>query len=177
MRGGQEKLLVRRVDATGIDDINIHLEAPTQVEEEPVIANREVRTDGRIPNVAETFFSFGPSRLLRSLCQEGGWIVWVERLPRLALCDAADSNIDVAIGAFAVVRGATLSVIDDLALLLEVERSCGRGPLPAVHAAISSIVEIIKIYEIGAMACWLGVTDCGTASESDPLPTGRSPKT
>src|SRR5882724_3891849 len=146
-----------RINATWIDDVDIDLEAPTQVEEESVVAHRETRADGSIPNVAETFFSFWPIRgnFVRCPRKEVG-IVWVDRLPRLALRDATDSSVDVAIGAFAVVRGAAFAVVDDLALLLKVERPRGRGPLPAVHAAISGVVEIVKIYEIGCDGVLVG---------------------
>src|SRR6266576_601613 len=154
---GRQSYLHGRIDATWIDDVDIDLEAPTQVEEESIVAHGETRADGSIPNVAETFFSFRAisGDFVRCPRKEVG-IVWVHGLPRLALCDTTDSSVDVAIGAFAVVRGAALAVVDDLALLLKVERSRGRGPLPAVHAAISGVVEIVKIYEIGCDGVLVG---------------------
>src|SRR6266576_3816947 len=102
---GRKSYLHGRVDATRIDDVDIDLEASTQVKEEPVIANREVRADGRIPNISEAFFPFRPVRgylVCRARKQVG--IVRVEWLPRLTLRDTTDSSVDVPIGAFAIVR-------------------------------------------------------------------------
>src|SRR6266436_2939356 len=44
---------------------------------------------------------------------------------------------------------ATLSVIDYLALLFEIQGASGGGPLSAIHASIPRVVEVIEIHKIG----------------------------
>src|SRR5580765_770213 len=101
----REGYLRRRLGRAWICNVDIDLESSAQVKEESVVADLQMSADGRIPDITETLFAFRAVRsdfISRARQQVG--IVWIERLPRLALRHSGKASIDIAIRAFAVVR-------------------------------------------------------------------------
>src|SRR5919204_6098311 len=104
-------------------------------------------SDGRIPNVAKALFSVRAisRHLVRSSWQQVR-IIRIKRLPCFALSDSSDADIHIAIRALTIVCGTALPVVDDLALFLEIKRSRSGRPLPAIHAAVAGVIEIVEVY-------------------------------